>query len=119
MKINREHVHSKYNGHCAYCGQEITLKQMQVDHYYPQRMPTLAAHYGGFTDVNHIDNLMPSCRQCNHYKRGNGPDSWRVAMATLHERIEKIYINRVAVNFGMVTIKPWDGKFYFEKINRL
>jgi hypothetical protein len=38
-------------------------------------------------------------------------------MSTLHERISEIYINRVGVNFGMVTIKPWDGKFYFEKIN--
>lgn len=107
MKINREHVHSKYGGRCAYCGQEITLKQMQVDHYYPKRMPNI--------DVNHIDNLMPACKLCNHYKRAQMPEVWRVTMMTLHKRIENIYINKVGVNFGMVTIKPWDGKFYFEK----
>lgn len=28
----RELVYAKYNGHCAYCGSEITLKDMQVDH---------------------------------------------------------------------------------------
>jgi 5-methylcytosine-specific restriction endonuclease McrA len=118
MKVDRQLIYEKYDGHCAYCGQEIALKQMQVDHYYPKCEPSLAEHFGGLTDVNHIDNLMPSCRQCNHYKRADQPKSWRVTMATLHQRIEKIYINRVGVNFGMVTIKPWDGKFYFEKINR-
>jgi len=34
-KINRELVHSKFGGRCAYCGVEITIKQMQVDHIVP------------------------------------------------------------------------------------
>ena len=33
--INRKEVLEKYNGHCAYCGKEITLKEMQVDHKHP------------------------------------------------------------------------------------
>jgi hypothetical protein len=33
--------------------------------------------------------------------------------------VQNIYIHKVAVNFGMATIVPWDGKFYFEKKNRL
>jgi hypothetical protein len=32
----REQVHKKYNGKCAYCGIDITYKQMQVDHAIPQ-----------------------------------------------------------------------------------
>ncbi|HEY1201091.1 MAG TPA: hypothetical protein VGE79_08930 [Niastella sp.] len=27
-----------------------------------------------------------------------------------------IYIHKVAVNFGIATITPWDGKFYFERL---
>ena len=27
----------------------------------------------------------------------------------------KIYIFRVALNYGMITINGWDKKFYFEK----
>jgi hypothetical protein len=106
MPINREQVHGKYGGRCAYCGKEITLKQMQVDHIWPK-------HVGGKDD---FDNLNPSCRQCNHYKRGDNLNQFRITMKTLHERVEKIYIHRVAVNFGMATIRPWDGRFYFEKI---
>jgi hypothetical protein len=39
-------------------------------------------------------------------------------MNSLHERIEKIYIVKVAMDFGLLTLKPFDGKFYFEKIRR-
>ncbi len=35
MKIDRQQVYDKCDGHCAYCGVEITLKQMQVDHIQP------------------------------------------------------------------------------------
>lgn len=112
----REVVYNKCGGRCAYCGQEITMKSMQVDHYYPKCSPEYAIACG--VDVNHIDNLMPSCRQCNHYKRADSPKGWRVTMQGLHERVAKIYIHRVAVNFGMATLKPWDGKFYFETLNK-
>ncbi|MDB5207367.1 MAG: endonuclease, partial [Flavisolibacter sp.] len=37
-------------------------------------------------------------------------------MTSLHERLETIYILKVAVDFGIATIKPFDGKFYFEKL---
>lgn len=108
MKINREQVHRKYGGHCAYCGQVITIKQMQVDHVWPKCL-------GGNDDIT---NLAPSCRQCNHYKRADSLQGFRITMKTLHERIQKIYIHKVAVNFGMASIAPWDGLFYFEKINK-
>jgi hypothetical protein len=36
-------------------------------------------------------------------------------MKSLNERLENIYILKVAVDFGMATIKPFDGNFYFEK----
>lgn len=116
MKIDRMKVFEKYGGHCAYCGQEISLKQMQVDHYWPQRAHNLDAFYEKLPGINHFDNLMPACRQCNHYKRANLPDNWRETMATLHQRVQKIYIFQVAVNFGMADIREWDGKFYFEKV---
>lgn len=35
MKVNREQIFLKCNGHCAYCGKEITLKEMQIDHIIP------------------------------------------------------------------------------------
>ena len=31
----RKFVWNKYNGHCAYCGKEIDMKQLRVDHINP------------------------------------------------------------------------------------
>lgn len=102
----REKIYQKCNGKCGYCGQDIDYKKMQVDHMTP-------LCNGGLND---IDNLLPTCRQCNHYKRGSNVEIFRKQMLTLHERIRKIYIYKVAINFAMTNITPFDGIFYFEKI---
>lgn len=121
MKINRQEVYAKYDGHCAYCGKEITFKEMQVDHKHPKHLASwiessvMRKMYEIDPLINSINNLMPSCRRCNHYKRGELLENWRKLLMTLHERTQKIYINKVAEDFGIITITPWDGKFYFEK----
>lgn len=103
-KIKRLEVYNKYQGRCAYCGKEIELKDMQVDHIQPKRI--------GGTDE--IENLNPTCRSCNHYKRARDIESFRELMKTLHIRIRSQYIDRVAEDYGIIEIKPWNGKFYFE-----
>lgn len=107
-KKTREFVYAKYNGRCAYCGHEITLKEMQVDHIIPQRL-------GG---PDNLGNYNPSCRICNHYKRATRLETWRtVFLGELIKRIKKIYIVKVAERYGMITFHEWDRKFYFEKVN--
>lgn len=103
-KIRLE-VHLKYNERCAYCGNELLYKNMQVDHLKPQRRK----------GSDEIGNLMPACRRCNHYKRALSLKTFRDRMKTIHERIEKDYINKVAIDYGIVTVRQFDGKFYFEK----
>lgn len=119
MKIDRAKVYSKYDGHCGYCGKKISIKEMQVDHMIPKS----AIFYSGndpekFEKVHSFDNLMPSCRRCNHYKRADGVESFRHSMKDLHKRLEKIYINKVAVDYKMIEIKPFEGTFYFENRNK-
>ena len=107
MKIDRKAVWQKYGGRCAYCGCEITIKEMQVDHVKPKRI-------GGSNDM---DNLNPSCRLCNHYKRAMSLEEFRTwALGGLVSRLRKIYIVRVAEKYGIITINNYDKKFYFEKI---
>ena len=107
MKIDRQKVYEKYNGHCAYCGKPITIKDMQVDHILSKRN-------GGTDD---IANLNPSCRMCNHYKRAADNETFRNdLLGELIKRLMKIYIFRVALDYGMITINGWDKKFYYEKM---
>jgi len=37
-------------------------------------------------------------------------------MKTLHERLQSQYTIKVAINYGIIEIKPFDGIFYFESI---
>ena len=71
MKINREEVYNKCGGHCAYCGKEITIKQMQVDHIEPHwhTLSEQQAKKSGIDKGSHnISNLNPSCARCNKWK---------------------------------------------------
>lgn len=116
----RESVYKKLDGHCGYCGKSISFKEMQVDHMNPKCLRTLnmVLFDGQVVDrTDCIENLMPTCRRCNHYKRADTVESFRHSMSYLHDRIMKNYIVKVGVDFGMVHIKPFDGKFYFETFN--
>jgi gp26 len=37
-------------------------------------------------------------------------------MSTLHERIAKPFIARLGLDYGIIKIEPFDGKFYFEEM---
>lgn len=127
-KETRIKVWNKYNKRCTYCGKEIEYKDMQVDHFVPQRIfdnyknklnteENIKLFKGQFNvesiDKDDLSNLMPSCRRCNHYKRDYLLENFRKNMQSLHERLEKIYIFKVALDHGIVNINPFK-KFYYE-----
>lgn len=116
----RQKVWLKYNKHCAYCGKELEYKDMQVDHmtsiyareaynYIPKISRSI---------INSFENLMPSCRRCNHYKRAETLEGFRRLMKTLHKRIQGQYITKVGIDYGIVKVKPFDGIFYFEELGK-
>lgn len=114
-KKTREEVHRKFDGHCAYCGKKIEIKDMQIDHMYSKTLGQSYAKIVGKVDLESMENYMPTCRRCNHYKRGDCIEMFRKSMNYLHERLEKIYIVKVAIDFGILKLEKFDGKFYFEK----
>lgn len=108
-------TYQKYGGHCAYCGKVLNdIKDMQVDHIIPQKKR--GDILGTDFKIDNIDNYNPSCRRCNHYKRALDLEQFRNYIKTLHERIEKDYIVKVGLDYGIVEINPFDGVFYFEKV---
>ena len=111
-KKQREKVWLKYNKHCAYCGKKLDYKDMQIDHLKPLAYAPFPNDK--YSYVHSFENLMPSCRRCNHYKRANSLEQFRLLINTLHERIISQYISKVAIDYGIIEIKPFSGKFYFE-----
>ena len=105
-KTKRAEVYSKFHGKCAYCGSELEIDNWQVDHLHPRQ--------NGGTDA--IENLLPSCRICNHYKSGLLIENFRERMQKLHKQLSEINTVRVAEQYGLITVSPFRGKFYFETL---
>lgn len=110
-KTDRLTVYQKYGGHCAYCGRKIYYKDMQVDHFKPKK--AWNAEDSGTDD---IENLMPSCRLCNHYKRAHSLDTFRYYIAEIPRKLRDNYIYKVGLAYGNVIENPKVIEFYFEKV---
>jgi hypothetical protein len=110
MKINRQAVYAKYGGRCAYCGEEIALERMQVDHLWPRSM----AHYRLSEDNGAIDNLMPSCQPCNIHKHRFTLYQWRAELQAQIGRLKKNAQFNRALRFGQLRITDSPIWFYFE-----
>lgn len=105
----REQVYNKYNGHCAYCGCELEYEKMQVDHAKPLRI-------GG---ENTIENMLPACRSCNHYKSTLDVEDFRNYLAGISHRLMRDNIPfQVGVRFGILKHIKDDVVFYFEQKNK-
>ena len=109
-KSKREAVYRKYDGHCAYCGREIAYKNMQVDHFQPLRV-------WGIEDAgtDDLDNLMPACRMCNHYKRANSLETFRRYIEEIPRKLHDNYIYKVGIVYGEIAEQAHTVKFYFEQ----
>lgn len=105
----REAVYAKYDGHCAYCGREIAYSDMQVDHFVAKR---------GWSESgsDDLDNLMPACRMCNHYKRANSLEVFRTYIQEIPRKLRQNYIYKVGVAYGNVVEHEQPIVFYFEKM---
>ncbi|OGM09073.1 hypothetical protein A2Z67_03760 [Candidatus Woesebacteria bacterium RBG_13_36_22] len=122
-KAERQKVYDKFGGRCAYCGQIITPRQMQVDHINPK----LLSHWlksdimreelkTDITDINAIENLNPSCRLCNNFKTFMTLEEFRIQLSKQVSRIKSTQFDR-ALKFGQITLTPKPIMFYYEVIN--
>lgn len=118
-KINRQEVYNKCDGHCGYCGKEITIKQMQVDHIKPlyrnDKVTTLEV-WGVERGTDDFENLMPSCARCNRWKSTFNLEMFRNEITLQIERLNKYNNNyRMAKDFGLIQETEMSVVFYFEK----
>jgi 5-methylcytosine-specific restriction endonuclease McrA len=102
----RKEVHGKFGGRCAYCGELITQKAMQVDHVKPVYL----------NGSNADDNLFPACFACNNYKLTFSIEELRHQISMQVERARKNSVNfRLAERYGLIEITNKPVVFYFEK----
>ncbi len=119
MKINRVDVYNKCSGHCAYCGKDITIKEMQVDHVKPlyrnddvKTLTVLGVERGD----DSFENLLPSCARCNKWKSTFSLENFRNVVQTSIDRLGRDTPNfRLARDYGLLNITENKVIFYFEK----
>lgn len=105
-KERREAVYAKCGGRCGYCGHEITIQTMQIDHIHPKVM--------GGTDE--LSNLLPACRACNSYKLFWPLEKFREMIASQVELLRRNTMNfRMAERYGLTFTYPSEVVFYFER----
>lgn len=82
---------------------------MQADHVVSLRR-------GG---ADTIDNMLPSCRSCNHYKSTRTIEGFRELIEAQCKTLERDSVTyRIAVRYGNVIPNPHPIKFYFEMRNK-
>ena len=114
-KKTRELVLNKYGGKCAYCGCDLTLSNMQVDHIKSVYNSCIENGYVYIQDDS-FENLNPSCRQCNFYKGTLNIEQFRNKIKTiLYETCQNTFQAKLAKKLGMMKVTQFD-KFYFEKL---
>ena len=120
----RQKIYNKYGGHCAYCGEEIEYKKMQVDHIFPQsKKHWLSSDYMkkyekiSIDNIDEIDNLNPSCRSCNLWKHNLRLEGFRRELQRQVDRVNRYSANyRMAKKYGLIIETGKPVSFYFEKL---
>ena len=112
-KMTRGNVYSRFNGRCAYCGCEIELSEMQVDHFIP---------YMGLGGEDTLDNYYPACQVCNRVKSNRTIDGFKNAIrhcGEIHRKRKKPIMadsDKIAIKYDL-TQEDHEIVLFFEKYN--
>lgn len=129
-KKNRELVKNMFDGKCAYTGTELQ-SDWQVDHVKAIIRNRWLNNSPMFEENHTLENMLPSQRIINHYKRSMDLEQFRNFMKEFHIRISKLpknpkteksikrkaYMLEVARLFDITPNKPFSGRFYFETLS--
>lgn len=136
----RQEIYNKFDGCCAYTGKPLGT-DWQVDHMTSKikhewqtfyRYSDLSEIKDRLKEVHNVENLVPTIKIVNHYKRSLDLEGFRKYMLDFHKRLAKLpkttsvprtqkrkeYLFKVAELFGITVDTPFKGIFHFETINR-
>jgi 5-methylcytosine-specific restriction endonuclease McrA len=131
IKINRQAVYDKFNGHCAYCGCMLE-KGWHADHVEPcrriirrkydklQKTWTYKFIRYAHPERDHIDNIFPSCPSCNINKHGNTIEEFRNNIAGYLRSLNARMVQyKVVKRYGLVVETDTPVIFYFERFDQI
>lgn len=116
-KKTRLFLYDKYNHRCAYCGCELEYKDVQIDHIKSVYANTDIRQNMTDEEMYSIENLLPSCRQCNFYKSSYDLEKFRENLSTtLYYNLRKNFNYKLLKKYGLIAENIHPVKFYFEEL---
>lgn len=112
-KMTRGNVYAKYNGRCAYCGYELSLDEMKVDHHIA---------YNGQGGEDNLDNYYPACEVCNRVKSNLSIEDFKKAIrhcGEIHRKRKHPIMadsDKIAIKYGL-TKEDHEIVFFYETYN--
>jgi 5-methylcytosine-specific restriction endonuclease McrA len=108
----RKGVLVKFGGKCAYCGDPLTLKTLQIDHVEPLRRGEKDRLKRG---PNNFLNYFPSCQSCNCSKSTMDIEKWRSEISLKIDRLKRDSSTyRLCLRFGFIKENRKGIVFHFE-----
>ena len=105
----------KFNNKCAYCGGDLDLSNLNIDHISPKNRKSKGKEIGD----DSINNFNPSCFTCNSSKGNLSIDEWRNAIENKNYMCFKNSATyRVLIHFNRIIEIKEPIEFYFEKIKK-
>lgn len=123
-KKDRQIVHDKFGGKCAYCGCEL-VKGWHVDHFEPVVRKLKFGNFGQVTSTNEfhrpendcMENYMPSCCSCNILKGSSSLEGFRhFIQNTVNSMSKRFTQYKFAKKYGLIIETGKTVQFYYEKI---
>lgn len=121
-KKQREALHGKYAGRCAYCGQPLGAR-WHADHVEPVIRRSVFVRGQGLVPSGELDwpardtleNFNPACAPCNLYKGTLSLEEWRRGIQHLNDLLLRDSGPfRHALRFGLVQEARKPVEFHFE-----
>jgi 5-methylcytosine-specific restriction endonuclease McrA len=111
-KKERQQVHDKYGGRCAYCGEHL-VKGWHVDHIE-------ALDRWAHEDRSHLNcmaNYNPACASCNINKHSASLEDFRRLIGGFIPSLNKYSTQyKLAKRYGLVVETDKPVVFYFETL---
>lgn len=106
-KEERKRLLEEFDCKCAYCGCDLNLRTMQLDHIIPLER----------NGKEELSNIFPVCKDCNTYKGLQTYNDFKASVARIPLTLGKKTASfRMLQRLGFVPRGIWNFLFNFEKM---
>lgn len=116
-KKQREELFQKYQGRCAYCGDQL-VKSWHADHIEPIRRNGDGTCLNPHNEV--FENYNPSCASCNINKHSMPLEDFRKSISKYVESLNNYSTQyKMSKKYGLVVETNKEVRFYFEDFDTI